>query len=177
MEEQFDNRYKWTQAASKGLVLAAATIVLTIPTNLNIGTVPNVVLEIVRTVACIWLLVRFMKGYLETTGQSPLGFAVATVLFSSVICAFFDAASYTWLFPEVKAQVEAAFEEAIAQVPSEGASIMENFMDAMPKWLLIVGFIKNFLIGLIAASITNSCLGSRKTIFDGDNKDEEDELA
>lgn len=175
--EQYDNSYKWSQAASKGLILAGACIAITAITYLNLNDVLNAILQLARTVLCIWLLVRFMKDYHNTTGQPAMSFALATVLLSSIICAFFDAASYAWLFPSLKESVEAAFNETISQVPAQGVEIMENIMDGMPKWMLIVGFIKDYLIGLIAAAIINSNINSKSTIFDGEGTEEEDELA
>ncbi len=175
--EEYDNRYKWSQAASKGLVLAGACIALTAITYLTPSSVFLVsVLQLVRTFLCVWLLVRFMQEYSRTTGQAPLSFGLATVLLSSLICAFFDAASYAWFFPELKATMEASFEEAMTQIPEEGHYIVENLMDGMPKWLFIAEFIKNYLIGLFTALIVNSSLKGSRTIFDG-TEEEEDELA
>lgn len=176
--EEYDNRYKWSQAAAKGLILAGACIALTALTYLSSSVLLNSVLQIGRTFLCVWLLVRFMQEYSRTTGQEPLSFGLATVLLSSLICAFFEAASYAWLFPELKTIVEAAFDEAIAQVPESGRYILEDMLDGMPKWMLIVGFIKDYLIGLFTALIVNSSLKGRQTIFDGTEKEEEeDELA
>ena len=176
--EEYDNRYKWSQAAAKGLILAGACIALTALTYLSSSVLLNSVLQIGRTFLCIWLLIRFMQEYNRTTGQPAMGFARATVLLSSIICAFFDAASYMWIFPSLKETVEAAFNEAVMQIPEEGRYLMENMMDNMPKWTFIVGFLKDYVIGIIAAAIANSSINSRNSIFDGtDKEEEEDELA
>lgn len=106
-----------------------------------------------------------------------MGFARATVLLSSLVCAFFVAASYMWFFPGLKESVETAFNEAVTQIPEESRYIIENVMDGMPKWTLIIEFIKDYVIGIIAAAIINSSINSKDTIFDGTKEEEEDELA
>ena len=84
---EFTKGYQWSQAAAKGLILALITIACnTVTYLLPDKAFVNILMFVVRTVASIWLLVTFMKQYAATTGQSPMGFAVCTVLLSSLVC-------------------------------------------------------------------------------------------
>ena len=174
---EFGNGYKWSQAAVKALLLALVTIACNTITYLFPST-PwlSMVMFVVRTVACVWLLVTFMKQYAATTGQSPMGFALCTVLLSSLICAFYDAASFAWLFPSMGETVTEAMNQSLSTMPAEAQSVMERMMDNYPKIAFFSSFIKDFLFGLIVAAIANSST-TKKDPFATDGKQEEDELA
>ena len=167
--------YKWSQAAVKGLLLALITIACNTVTYLfpDSGFL-SVAMFIIRTVASIWLLVVFMKQYAAATGGSAMSFALCTVLLSSLICAFYDAAAYAWLFPNIAEKVTEAMEASFSQFPAEGQAIAERMMDHFPRIAFFSSFIKDFLFGLIVAAIANSST-TKKDIFADGNK--EDELA
>ena len=173
---EFGNGYKWSQAAVKALLLALITIACnTISYLFPDSGFLSILLFIVRTVASVWLLVVFMKQYTATTGQSAMGFAVCTVLLSSLICAFYDAASFAWLFPELGDKVTEAMSQSMGSLPSEAQGVMERMMDNYPKIAFFSSFLKDFVFGLIVAAIANSA-GKSKDPFAADGK-EEDELA
>ena len=160
---EFGNGYKWSQAATKALLLALVTIACnTISYLFPDSQVLSILLFIVRTVASVWLLVVFMKQFTATTGQSAMSFALCTVLLSSLICAFYDAACFAWLFPSMAEKVNEAMSQSMSMMPAEGQSVMERMMD--------------FLFGLIVAAIANSS-GKSKDPFAEEVKKEEDELA
>ena len=167
--------YKWSQAAVKGLLLALITIACNTVTYLfpDSGFL-SMAMFIVRTVASVWLLVVFMKQYAAATGGSAMNFALCTVLLSSLICAFYDAAAYAWLFPNLAEKVTEAMDASFAQFPAEGQAIAERMMDHFPRIAFFSSFIKDFLFGLIVAAIANSST-TKKDIFADGNK--EDELA
>ena len=172
---EYNNSYKWGQAAVKGLLLALVTIACsTVAYLFPDKTFINLVMSLVKLVGSIWLLVYFMKEYAKATGQQPFSFGVATVLFSSLICAFFDAASYAWLFPSLAETANEAMSQALSTLPSEAQSIAERMMDNYPRIAFISGFIKDFIIGLIVAAIANSSMRP-KDPFAADKQ--EDELA
>lgn len=174
---EFGNGYKWSQAAVKGLLLALVTIACnTISYLFPDSQVLSLLMFVVRTVASVWLLVIFMKQFTATTGQSAMGFALCTVLLSSLICAFYDAASFAWLFPSLGEKVSEAMNQSLGSMPSEAQSVMERMMDHYPRIAFISSFIKDFLFGLIVAAIANSSSKS-KDPFANDGKKEEDELA
>ncbi len=173
---EYGNGYKWSQAAVKGLLLALITVACNTVTYLIEGnTIVSILMFIVRLVASIWLLVYFMKQYKATTGQEPFSFGVAVVLFSSLICAFYDAAALAWIFPGLQDQVSEALSQTMSSLPSESQSIMERMMDHYPRIAFFSTFIKDFIIGLIVAAIANSSMRP-KDPFAADKK-EEDELA
>ena len=174
---EFGNGYKWSQAATKGLLLALITIACNTVSYLfpDSGFL-SILLFIVRTVASVWLLVVFMKQYTATTGQSAFGFALCTVLLSSLICAFYDAACFAWLFPELGDKVNEAMSASMGSMPAEAQSIMERMMDHYPRIAFFSSFLKDFVFGLIVAAIANSA-GKSKDPFANDGKAEEDELA
>jgi hypothetical protein len=98
-------------------------------------------------------------------------------LASSLIIAFFNAASYLWLFPQMQVDMATAMNEAMSQIqnlPSESIDALNNIMDNFGIFLFWVTFIKNSIIGLLFSSIISSVIRSKESIFD--NK-EEDELA
>jgi hypothetical protein len=167
--------YKWSQAAVKGLLLALITIACNTVTYLfpDSGFL-SMAMFIVRTVASVWLLVVFMKQYAAATDGSAMNFALCTVLLSSLICAFYDAAAYAWLFPNLAEKVTEAMDASFAQFPAEGQAIAERMMDHFPRIAFFSSFIKDFLFGLIVAAIANSST-TKKDIFADGNK--EDELA
>lgn len=174
---EFGNGYKWSQAATKALLLALVTIACnTISYLFPDSRVLSILLFIVRTVASIWLLVSFMKQFTATTGQSAMSFALCTVLLSSLICAFYDAACFAWLFPSMAEKVNEAVSQSMSMMPAESQSVMERMMDHYPRIAFISSFIKDFLIGLIVAAIANSS-GKSKDPFAEEVKKEEDELA
>ena len=172
---EISNGYKWSQAAVKGLLLALITIACNTVTYLfpESGFL-SLAMFIVRTVASVWLLVIFMKQYAAATGGSAMSFALCTVLFSSLICAFYDAAAYAWLFPGLADKVTAAMETSMAQFPAESQGIVDRMMEHFPRIAFFSSFIKDFLFGLIVAAIANSST-TKKDIFADGNK--EDELA
>ena len=171
---EFSKGYQWSQAASKALLLALITIACnTVSYLFPDSTVISMLVFVVRTVASIWLLVAFMKQYAATTGQSPMGFALCTVLLSSLICAFYDAAALAWLFPGLMDKVNEAMSQSMSMVPAEGMSIFENMMDNLPTITFFSTFIKDFLFGLIVAAIANSSTRKKDIFSDG----EKDELA
>ena len=173
---EFTKGYQWSQAAAKGLILALITIACnTVTYLLPDKAFVNILMFVVRTVASIWLLVTFMKQYAATTGQSPMGFAVCTVLLSSLVCAFYDAAAMAWIFPGLLDQVNEAVSQSMSAVPAEGMSIFEKMMDNLPKIMFFSTFIKDFLFGLIVAAIANS--STRKKDIFSDGSQEKDELA
>ena len=173
---EFGKGYQWSQAATKGLLLALITIACNTVTYLFPSSmILNVLMFIVRTVASIWVLVTFMKQYAATTGGSPMGFAICTVLLSSLVCAFYDAASMAWLFPGLMEQVNESMSQSMSMVPAEGMSVFENMMDNLPTVLFFSTFIKDFVFGIIVAAIANS--SSRKKDIFSDGEKEEDELA
>ena len=172
---EYNNSHKWSQAAVKGLLLALVTIACnTVTYLLPDKTFIGVLMSLVKLVGSIWLLVYFMKEYRKTTGQQPFSFGVATVLFSSLICAFYDAASYAWLFPELLEKANEAMSQTLATLPSEAQGIAERMMDNFPRIAFFSGFIKDFIIGLIVAAIANSSMRP-KDPFAADKQ--EDELA
>ncbi|MBR3744206.1 MAG: DUF4199 domain-containing protein [Bacteroidales bacterium] len=174
---EFGKGYKWSQAAVKGLLLALITIVCNTITYIFHGsTIVSLLAFIVRTVASIWLLVTFMKQYAATTGENPMGFALCTVLLSSLVCAFYDAAAIAWLFPSLMGQIDEAMTQSLSMMPAEGQGIMERMMDHYPRIAFFSTFIKDFIFGLIVAAIANSST-RKKDIFGDEGKQEEDELA
>lgn len=174
---EFGNGYKWSQAAVKGLLLALITIVCNTVTYIFPGSaIASLLAFLVRTVASIWLLVSFMKQYAATTGENPMGFALRTVLLSSLVCAFYDAAAVAWLFPGLIDQINDAMAQSMSMFPSESQGIMERMMDHYPRVAFFSTFIKDFVIGLIVAAIANSST-RKKDIFGEDGKQQEDELA
>ena len=173
---EISNGYKWSQAATKGLLLALITIACNTVTYLFPDSMfLNLLMFVVRTVASIWLLVTFMKQYAAATGQNPMGFAVCTVLFSSLVCAFYDAASIAWLFPGLMEKVNESVSQSMSMVPAEGLSLFEKMMDNMPTIMFFSTFVKDFVFGIIVAAIANS--SSRKQDIFADGKPEDDELA
>lgn len=174
---EFGKGYKWSQAAVKGLLLALITIVCNTITYIFPGsTIVSLLAFIVRTVASIWLLVTFMKQYAATTGENPMSFAFCTVLLSSLVCAFYDAAAIAWLFPSLMGQIDEAMTQSLSMMPAEGQGIMERMMDHYPRIAFFSTFIKDFVFGLIVATIANSS-NRKKDIFGDEGKQEEDELA
>ena len=170
----------WSQAAVKGLILAAITVVCNTISNLvPDNNFVSILAWLVRTVGSIWLLVVFMKQYFLATGQKPLNFALAVVLFSSLVCAFYDAASMAWLFPERMEMVQDAMSQALSSVPSEMQSIMQRSADmvANPRFTFFSTFVGNFIFGLIVAAIANASIKSKSDIFSGESNDSDDELA
>ena len=170
---EFGKGYQWSQAAAKGLLLALITIACNTVTYLFPDkTVINILMFVVRTVASIWLLVTFMKQYAATTGGSPMGFALCTVLLSSLVCAFYDAAAMAWLFPGLMEQVNESMSQSMSMIPSEGMSVVEKMMDNLPKIMFFSTFIKDFLFGLIVAAIANSSTRKKDIFSDGEKEDE-----
>jgi len=172
---EFGNGYKWSQAAVKGLLLALITVVCNTLSYLINSPALNILFFIVRTVASIWLLLSFMKQYTRTTGEPAMGFALCTVLFSSLICAFWDSACYAWFFPSLVEQVNEAMAQSMSMLPAESQSIMENMMDHYPRIALFSTFIKCFIEGIIVAAIGNSSTRS-KDIFKEEGNAPKDEL-
>lgn len=173
---EFSKGYQWSQAAAKALLLALITIACNTVTYIfPDSTVISMLAFVVRTVASIWLLITFMKQYAAVTGQSPMGFALCTVLLSSLICAFYDAAAMAWLFPGLMDKVNEAMSESMSMVPAEGMSALEKMMDNLPTIMFFSTFIKDFLFGLIVAAIANS--STRKKDIFTDGGEEKDELA
>lgn len=174
---EFGNGYKWSQAAVKGLLLALVTIVCNTITYIFPGSaVASLLAFLVRTVASVWLLITFMKQYAATTGESPMGFAICTVLLSSLVCAFYDAAAIAWLFPGLMEQIDEAMAQSMSMFPSDSQGIMDSMMDHYPRIAFFSTFIKDFVFGLIVAAIANSST-RKKDIFGEDGRQEEDELA
>jgi hypothetical protein len=174
---EFSNGYKWSQAAVKGLLLALVTIVCNTITYIFPGNaIVSLLAFLVRTALSIWLLVSFMKQYAATTGENPMSFALRTVLLSSLVCAFYDAAAMAWLFPSLIEQINDAMAQSLSMFPSDSQGVMEQMMDHYPRIAFFSTFVKNFIIGLIVAAIANSST-RKKDIFGGDGRQEENELA
>lgn len=176
---EYTNGYKWSQAAVKALLLAAVTIVCnTITYLLPDSTFLSLLVWVFRTVASVWLLVIFMKQFSAATGEGAMGFALCTVLLSSLVCAFYDAAAIAWLFPDMLDTVTEALTQSMNTIPAEGQSILERFIDHYPRFHFFAAFIKNFLFGLIVAAIANSSSRKKDIFTDGAASEaEEDELA
>ncbi|MBO4558243.1 MAG: DUF4199 domain-containing protein [Bacteroidales bacterium] len=170
-----NNGSMWSQAALKGLLLALVTVACNTVTYLVPGNgFVSILMFLVRTAASIWLLVSFMKQYHAATGQNPFNFGLAVVLFSSFICAFYDAAALAWIFPGLMDQVNEAMAQSMSMFPSSQQGILDNMMEHYPRIAFFSTLIKDFLFGLIVAAIANSSYKS-KSPFDGDSQ--EDELA
>ncbi|MBQ1168517.1 MAG: DUF4199 domain-containing protein [Bacteroidales bacterium] len=171
------NNSKWSQAALNGLLLALITVVCNTITYLlpNVQIV-NILMFIVRTVASIWLLIRFMKQYAAASGESAFGYGLMIVLFSSLVCAFYDAAAVAWLFPSMMDTVNEAMNQSLSMLPAESQDIAAKMMDNYPTVAFFSKLIGNFIIGLIVAAIANSSSKS-KNIFDGEGNSSDDELA
>ena len=168
METSFDNRYKWAQAAEYALFLCIPTIVCTTLGYLfPNSTFLSSLVWALQFAASIVLLRMFMSNYNAITGTSPKGFGIATVTLSSAICAFFNAACYAWLFPDMSTQITELFNQTLATLPQEQQGMMEQFFDVFPRWLFVGTFIKDFIIGWILVSIFarrfNSTPGSTPT--------------
>ncbi|MBP5505669.1 MAG: DUF4199 domain-containing protein [Bacteroidales bacterium] len=168
---------KWSQAAVKGLILALITVACNTVSYITQNQFLNILSFIVRTVASIWLLIFFMKQYHTSTGQKPFSFGLAVVLFSSFICAFYDAAALQWLFPDIMDQVTEAMNQSLSMIPSDQQGLVDSMMDHYPVIAFFSSFIKDFIIGLIVAAIANSSIKGKDDIFNGEGKDTTDELA
>ena len=170
----------WSQAAVKGLILALITVACNTVSYLFLGnTFVSLLTWIVRTVGSIWLLVSFMKQFYEATGQKPFSFALMIVLFSSFICAFYNAAAMAWLFPEIMEQAQEAMSQSMSMFPSEMQSIAAQTADMMtsPRFTFFSTFVGDFIFGLIVAAIANSAIRSKSDIFGGEGNNTDDELA
>lgn len=173
------NSNKWAQAATYGLLLALVTVVCnTINYLLPDSQIISILVWIVRTVASVWLLVRFMKQYAAASGESAFGYGLMIVLFSSLVTAFYDAAAVAWIFPGMMDKVNEALNQSLSMLPAESQSIAASIMDNYVSFSFFTKLIGNFLFGLIVAAIANSSAKS-KSIFDGDGTDNssDDELA
>ena len=175
----FGKGYKWRQAATKGLLLAAVSVLCNtvsclFPASVALGWL----IFVMRTGVSIWLLLCFMKQYAAETGSSPFGFAVATALLSSVICAFYDTACIVWLFPDMMTQVNEVMAVYLNSVPAESLSVAESMMDNLPHLMFIATFIKCFIEGLVAAAIITPSIRSNDPFSgtDTDNDGPKDEL-
>ncbi len=176
---EFGKGYKWSQAASKGLLLAAVSVLCNtlsclFPTSLALGWL----IFAVRTFASIWLLVYFMKQYAAETGGSPFGFGAATVLLSSLICAFYDTACIVWIFPDMMTQVNEAMSLYMGSIPAESKSAVEAMMDNLPHLMFFATFIKCLTEGLLAAAIITPSIRSNDPFsgMEQDNNESKDEL-
>ena len=168
----------WSQAAVKALILALVTVACNTISYLFPGNgIISTLVFLVRTAASIWLLVTFMKQYWKTTGQNPFSFAMAIVLFSSFICAFYDAAALAWIFPSLMDTVQEAVSQSLSMFPSDQQGLVGQMMDHYPRIAFFSTFIKDFIFGLIVAAIANSSIKSKSDIFSGESKDSDDELA
>ena len=168
----------WSQAAVKGLLLALITVVCNTLSYLFVNnSFVSILSFLVRTAGSIWLLVIFMKQFFSATGQKAFNFALKVVLLSSFICAFYDAACYAWIFPEMMDLVNEAMQQSLSMFPSDQMSIIEKMMDHYPRIAFFSALIKDFLFGLIVAAIANSSFKSKDDIFNSESADSDDELA
>lgn len=172
------NSNKWAQAATYGLLLALVTVVCnTINYLLPDSQIISILMWIVRTVASVWLLVRFMKQYAAASGESAFGYGLMIVLFSSLVTAFYDAAAVAWIFPGMMDKVNEALNQSLSMLPAESQSVAASIMDNYVSFSFFTKLLGNFLFGLIVAAIANSSMKS-KSIFDGNgNSSDDDELA
>ena len=170
----------WSQAAVKGLILALITVACNTVSYLFPGnTFVSLLTWIVRTVGSIWLLVYFMKQFFAATAQKPFTFGVMIVLFSSFICAFYNAAAMAWLFPDIMEQAQEAMSQSLSMFPSEMQSVAAQAADMVtsPRFTFFSTFVGDFIFGLIVAAIANSSIKGKSDIFAGEGKDSDDELA
>ncbi len=178
--DEFGKGYKWSQAAAKGLVLAAVSVLCnTLSCLFPTSAALSWLIFVVRTGVSIWLLLYFMKQYAAATGTSPFGFGVATVLLSSIICAFYDTACIVWIFPGLMTQVNDAMALYMNNLPAESQSVADKMTDNLPHIMFVSSFIKCFLEGLLASAIINPSIRSDNPFgtADSDGDDEsEDEL-
>lgn len=176
---EFGKGYKWSQAASKGLLLAAVSVLCnTLSCLFPSAMVLGWLIFVVRTFVSIWLLVYFMKQYAAETGTSPFGFGAATVLLSSLICAFYDTACIVWLFPDLMNQVNEAMSLYMGSIPAESQSAAEAMMDNLPHLMFFATFIKCFIEGILAAAIITPSIRSNDPFSGMDQSGDEpkDEL-
>lgn len=167
------NSNKWSQAALNGLLLALITVVCnTISYLLPSVKIVDMLMFLIRTVASIWVLVRFMKTYAASSGESAFSYGLMIVLFSSLVCAFYDAAAVAWLFPGLMDTVNDAMNQSLGMLPAEAQSMAGKMMDNYPTIAFFSKLIGNFIIGLIVAAIANSSTKS-SNIFDGNSSDDE----
>ena len=167
----------WSQAAVKGLVLALITVICNTATYLTQNQFVSILAFLVRTAGSIWLLVYFMKQYYSSTGQNPFNFALAVVLFSSFICAFYDAAAVAWIFPNMMDQVQEALNQSMSMFPSDQQGLLDGMMEHYPRIAFFSTLIKDFVFGLIVAAIANSSIKGKSDIFNGESNSDTDELA
>ncbi len=179
---EYNTNYKWSTAATKGLLLSLVTLAATTIAQLpyffgKTLTFINVIFWFVQIACSIYLLFRFMKEFNGRTGQKAFGFGVITCLFSSLICAIFDTAGYLWFFPSIKESLSLMI-DSISQVITDDAQIdmLLKMQDNYAQWLFISSMIKDIIIGIIASAIISSSLERKKDIFQNNGTQNEEDL-
>ncbi|MCI2082559.1 MAG: DUF4199 domain-containing protein [Bacteroidales bacterium] len=169
----------WGRAATDGLYLSLVSIVLlALDYFVNLPKGLSIISSLVKIVASIWLLSRFMAGYSRAEGKvtykRSFSFGIVTCLFSSILCAAFNFLVFQYLKPDYISNV---IEQTLSSYQQAGMPIQQNMdtindmIPMMPQYLFVFSFLWYTIIGLIASL---SIAGSTKTVDNSPMSDTSD---
>ena len=157
MEQNFENANSaWTGAAKDGIYLALVTVVAQAINAFFPVPIVGTILWFAKLAGSIWLLLRFMKAFAASGhGSSVAGYGIKVCLFSSIICASFAFALYSFIKPEL---VTEAFEQIPAMLggatlPDEAEDMLLKMEDNFAQYAFAGTLIWDFICGLLFSAI------------------------
>lgn len=171
----------WNKAAIDGLMLAAASIILVLVSELIGNAIVGKAIWIVKLVATVWLLWFFMSKYSEehasqegyTTRSQAVKYGFITSFLSAILVAVFTFINYKiMLTPEtLDAMKEAYFSSGnLSSLDDDSKALLEKVLYHFPEWALVGQLIWCTLFGLIASAI----MGGSVKIDNSDNAPSDD---
>ena len=175
-----ENQGIWIDAARDAVFLALITVVTQALGSLIKVPALGLLLNLIKLVGSMWLLLRFLKRY-AASGRScsVMGYGLRVCLFSSVICAIWAFAMYSFIFPDL---VTEAFEQVPAmldgmQIPSEAEDMLARMEDNFAQYAFFAVLLWDLFCGLIFCAILSGPAMQAVMFKDRqDNSDEEDFL-
>lgn len=163
MNERIGFKTIWHSAAIPGLVLAAvSTAYMLISQGLAshpgvLTSVASTALNIVKIVACIWLMRYYMtRFYREENGAGTKDlrrFGTMTALLSALVFSACSMAYYMWN-PEIISEAIDEFIKATGQSLDRNAmTVLDTFKENAPRLIFFSQLIYCFLFGWILSGI------------------------
>lgn len=175
-----ENLEIWIDAARDAVFLALITVAAqALGTWLKMPLVA-MLLNLVKLVGSMMILFRFMKRY-AASGRScsVKGYGLRVCLFSSIICAVWAFAMYSFVFPDL---VTETFEEIPAmlegmQLPSESEEMLERMEDNFAQYSFFAVLFWDLFCGWLFSTILAGP-AMQAGMFNGsqDSSDEEDDI-
>lgn len=168
---------KWTSAARDGVFLALVTIIPQTISALVDSAALGMLLWAVKFAGSIWILMRFMKRFAASgTEGSVSGYGIRVCLFSTIICAAYAFAMYSFIFPDL---VTEAFEQIPAllegkTLPEEAEDMLLKMEDNFAQYAFTATLIWDFICGLILSAILAGP-ASQASLFAGEESGNQEE--